>query len=315
MRRISSRGLVTLVVLSFFIFGCVNAFYRILLSRLEKHITENPVRLDFKGFKGMKGSLFSGLSVSFDTKGSSDSTIPFVASPKGTTLTKDADSALSKLSLLGTVSGDPESSFAVIEDKELRKQRILRIGDTIEGGVITRILKDRVIIRFGEMDEILAIDARGYASAAGKVGQNPTSEFSYQDIFGGTQSTEPQADIVPTTLDDGTGGLQILDIKPGSAYEKLGIKNGDIIQEIDGKAIKDPQEIASLCEKLRSIPPNEVFGKSGIDVGQVMRLLDQYSIRVPPEYLPLIQKLASGQNISLVLSRMGERKNFTYRFR
>ena len=43
-----------------------------------------------------------------------------------------------KLALLGTVTGSPQRSFAVIEELDSRRQQLYRVGDTVQGAEIGR---------------------------------------------------------------------------------------------------------------------------------------------------------------------------------
>ena len=51
-----------------------------------------------------------------------------------------------KFALLGTVVGSKKYTLAIIEDKELQTQKVYKIGYPISGGVITDILREKIII-------------------------------------------------------------------------------------------------------------------------------------------------------------------------
>lgn len=46
-------------------------------------------------------------------------------------------------------------------------------------------------------------------------------------------------------------GYQVLDIEPGSAYEMAGIKNGDIITEIDGAQLDSPWRAIQALQQVK----------------------------------------------------------------
>jgi general secretion pathway protein C len=44
-------------------------------------------------------------------------------------------------------------------------------------------------------------------------------------------------------------------VKPNTIFTRLGLRNGDIIQDIDGEEIESPDEIMDFYEELKSGSP------------------------------------------------------------
>ena len=63
-----------------------------------------------------------------------------------------------KLNLLGTITGDKEEAYAVIEDTAEKKQDLYRIGDTIQNATVKMILREKVVLNVNGKDEILGIE-------------------------------------------------------------------------------------------------------------------------------------------------------------
>ena len=63
-----------------------------------------------------------------------------------------------KLTLWGTVTGQDKRSYAVIEDSKAREQNLYRTGDSIQNAVVKLILREKVVLRVGDRDEILAME-------------------------------------------------------------------------------------------------------------------------------------------------------------
>ena len=63
-----------------------------------------------------------------------------------------------KLKLWGTVTGQDEAAYAVIEDSKAREQNLYRAGDTIQNAVVKLILREKVVLRVEDRDEILAME-------------------------------------------------------------------------------------------------------------------------------------------------------------
>ena len=168
-----------------------------------------------------------------------------------------------KLALLGTVAGDQQSAVAVIEEIEKKKQDLYRVGDSVQSAIVRKILRGKLILRVKGRDEILTIE-EGAASRAEK--EYPASKpiqkqksstimLSRSDLeesIGNIHQLLSQMRIRPHFKDGKADGLAITNIKPGSIFAKLGLRNGDIVQAIDGRDIKSPDDVLEVYNKLKS---------------------------------------------------------------
>ena len=167
------------------------------------------------------------------------------------------------LRLLGTVTSDKSpGSRATIEDKTSRKHEVVRIGDHLQSHSevkIAAIERGRVILWNGERREELRLkeDApkaqptprRTARRSRSRRRETPDSNQigalaeRLQELQGdtgfGRSTTEllTQAKLIPKYSDGEMTGMQVDDIKPGSLYEKLGLKDGDVISAVNGIAI------------------------------------------------------------------------------
>jgi general secretion pathway protein C len=165
-----------------------------------------------------------------------------------------------KLALLGTVSGNRQHTFAVIEEINKKKQALYRVGDSVEGAIVKKILRGKVILRVNERDEILTIEEG--ATLRGKE-KFPTSETTSEDAtimvsrsaaqesMKNVHNLLSQVRIRPYFRDGKADGLSVTNIKAGSFFAKLGLKNGDVVQGIDGKIIKSPEDVLEMYKKFR----------------------------------------------------------------
>ncbi|MCK4468743.1 MAG: hypothetical protein KAU60_10365, partial [Desulfobacterales bacterium] len=71
------------------------------------------------------------------------------------------------LTLLGTVSGTGGFDFAVIEEKNKKKQGLFREGDAIASATIIKIMRGMVVLRVDERDEILKMEEGDQKSEVG----------------------------------------------------------------------------------------------------------------------------------------------------
>jgi len=59
------------------------------------------------------------------------------------------------------------------------------------------------------------------------------------------------AKMVPVIKDGTVTGHKIVALKPGSNYEKLGLRKGDVIQAINGEPVTSPQQAMELYQNLK----------------------------------------------------------------
>jgi general secretion pathway protein C len=64
--------------------------------------------------------------------------------------------------------------------------------------------------------------------------------------------TSVQARIVPNLKDGATDGFKLFSVRHGSLFEKLGIKNGDVIHGINGLALTTPDRALEIYSQLQT---------------------------------------------------------------
>jgi general secretion pathway protein C len=165
-----------------------------------------------------------------------------------------------KLALLGTVSGNRQNTFAVIEEIDKKKQALYRVGDSVQGAIVKKILRGKVILRVEGRDEILTIEEAAalrtkkeylVSKPIGKGTTIMVSRSAVQESMRNVHNLLSQVRIRPYFRDGKADGLSVTNIKAGSFFAKLGLKNGDIVQGIDGKIIKSPEDVLEMYKKFR----------------------------------------------------------------
>jgi general secretion pathway protein C len=186
-----------------------------------------------------------------------------------------------KVALLGTVTGSRRNAFAVIEETKKRKQGLYKVGDTIENAVIKMILRGKVVLTVGDEDEILTMEegppqvpgrervaprpARSGPSRRERAApRRPVSRAAARESTVRVERTDvegavtdinkllSQVRVRPHFRDGKPDGLALSRIEEDSLFAKLGLQNGDIVQAIDDKSIRSPDDVLALYKKLRS---------------------------------------------------------------
>lgn len=149
------------------------------------------------------------------------------------------------LDLLGTIAGDEAHSRVILMDREKKKQRAFKVGDAVEGAVITRIMRNAVVLKTGEREEILRAKPKTERPAS------PESEAkrpSPEAPAGSPLSMKEvmfQANARPHFEGGKMNGFIVGKLKDG-ILKKIGLEEGDIIQAVNGEAIEKPDDIRNL---------------------------------------------------------------------
>lgn len=173
-----------------------------------------------------------------------------------------------KLALWGTVTGEPMgSSYAVIEDKKTKEQSLFQVGDAVQRASIKQIMRNKIILTLDGRDQILEVEPR--QRPAGRSFQNNMMALPNQNLtngnplgivqqpFGDTASFLKQVKIRPYFKNGKPNGLLLYGIKPGSAFQKLGLRNGDIVQEINGEETLTTQDVQTIYQNMEATPEIE----------------------------------------------------------
>jgi general secretion pathway protein C len=197
--------------------------------------------------------------------------------------------------LVGTVVSSIEKySLAVLVDNSTNTTGVYSIGDQIQDAVITSIERKRMYYKRGKRIEYLDLEETAKdrissfnpAPAAPpppssdegvkKIAENKyvVSQSELEKTLTNLNDVAMQARIVPNFEDGKANGFKIFNIKANSIYEKIGLKNGDVIQKINGFEINSPDKAFEVYQKLKDARAINIEIKRG---GSNMTL--DYTIR------------------------------------
>jgi len=165
-----------------------------------------------------------------------------------------------KLKLLGTVTGDNDTAFAVIQNSQGRQQQLYRTGDTIQNATLKMILREKIILRVDGKDEILEIDKaqtkktrRLPSKSARRGSQNITVKRSkIEDSIKDVNKLMQQARVRPHFTNGKADGLRLTGIKRNSIFHDMGLKSGDIITSVNGDNIESVEDVLKFYKSLQS---------------------------------------------------------------
>ena len=173
----------------------------------------------------------------------------------------------SKLTLLGVVIGDQGGISVIVEELSSKRQLFFRLHDQIpDVGEISEIRRDGMVVRQGDQQEFLGLAASliekppsAPVRAGGAVAPVPGSSVrtvldrrEVDQAMGDLPKLLSQARAVPYVINGAMNGFRLDFIAPSSFYEKIGLKYGDVLQQVNGVDIRDPGTMLTLFQQLRN---------------------------------------------------------------
>jgi general secretion pathway protein C len=260
--------LINLLVLSFVVYCGVDVFYTLAGSDLVEVKTEQ-IKTEYKKKSPAPGKRRSpDYYLSAINRGLFGNAKETAAKPEGVDPENLEPTAL-KIALLGTVSGDKKTAAAIIQDKAKRSQSLYKEGDTVQNATIVTILRGKVVLRVGDENQILTMEENPTASSSTR---RPSSRRPPRDAAR-SESRETKITLHQSTISKSlenftellsqvrvrphykggqADGLLLSQVKPNTLFTRLGLRNGDVIQSVDGEEIESPDDILDFYEELKS---------------------------------------------------------------
>jgi general secretion pathway protein C len=185
-----------------------------------------------------------------------------------------------KLALLGILRS-PDASLAVLRDLSTSQKdaALLAEGRPVfeTGAVVASIHPRRVYLsREGQLEYLDLDEAKPAppppSKPAAVAPPTPQTAFAAQmdraiacngmscqverslvdQVLQNTMLVATSARFIPILKDGKPGGFRLAAMRPGSLFERIGLKNGDTIRAINGNEMSTPDQALALYAKLRS---------------------------------------------------------------
>jgi type II secretion system protein C len=180
------------------------------------------------------------------------------------------------LRLIGAIAGQSTASRAIIQDTRTGAAGPYKLGDVVAGATIVAIESDRVALRYEGRRTILRLQT-GDAAAEKDKAPSPTAPTPNRDkpTAGHAAAAEPQrlrgtagtnyiedafhkAKIEPYVKNGQTLGLKITGLDETPLTRVLGLRNGDVVQVVNGQSLTSKQKAFQVLQKARSQPKLQV---------------------------------------------------------
>jgi len=169
------------------------------------------------------------------------------------------------LKLSGTIAGGPAVSRAIIENSKDKSVNLYSIGDTVASATVESIQRDTVILRHQGRQLMLKRQA-GTGSSGSMNARNdkapPTAKTAVASAKAAPMPmpASPMEQILqkvriePYRQDKRTEGLMLSGLEGVPLAEKVGLKNGDVIQAINGQNLTSKQKAFQVFMKAKTQP-------------------------------------------------------------
>ena len=167
------------------------------------------------------------------------------------------------LSLKGTIAAaDQDASIAIIADAA-NEEKIYGVRDSVAPGTtLHAIYTDRVVLNRSGTLEVLKLPkefpqgtpaVRRTATSVTRASAPSANPNSLQNVI--TQNVTRLADVIRPTPYYVSGQMQGYRVYPGRdrrQFAALGLRPGDLIKDIDGQALTNPQQATQIFQNLGS---------------------------------------------------------------
>ena len=190
-----------------------------------------------------------------------------------------AEAPKTKYVLLGTIASDsPSARRAILWAEGMKGPRMEREGSEVEPGVrLAQIERDYVILMQGkerEKLELLPVGSRTRSIAppappvasgttaapvpggeirVTKLGENAFAldEATVGQLTGNINQYMTNVRLIPYFEGNRSAGYRVAAIRPGSAFEQLGFRGGDVIQQVNNVELSTPDKVYTIFQNLK----------------------------------------------------------------
>ncbi len=172
--------------------------------------------------------------------------------------------------LIGTVSGPKELSYAIFKNNS-GMQEIFKIGDSVFGaGKLYSVKKDKVlmqssegikevpiedIVKVREIKPAQAAQTLGVTGFTQKVGRSSyiVDQSRLQQMIASPAQIMTDARLKPNSSNGKEEGFILSEVKAGGIYQSLGLQDGDVLLRINEYDISNPEMALQALTALKGL--------------------------------------------------------------
>jgi general secretion pathway protein C len=182
----------------------------------------------------------------------------------------DVKSAEEELGLkcIGAIAGDPATSRAIIQNIATGAALPYKIGDMVGAATVESIESDRVVLRHAGRRKVLPLQSGAVGPGKGRPSEDKPQNTQSTMSSGKRASVDLQtpvnrpsmtyvedvfrkAKIEPYVHNGRTEGLKITGLEDTPLSGLFGLKNGDVVQTVNGQSLASKQKAFQVLQKAR----------------------------------------------------------------
>ncbi|MCX7982038.1 MAG: PDZ domain-containing protein [Syntrophales bacterium] len=157
----------------------------------------------------------------------------------------------SRWELKGTVVFNSHIGYAILFEKSKGIQRLLTTGQKVENTTLLRVGRDYCVLEEGGKQYFLRSSGAKLSPLMPQEGITiPRKDIMAHISNLGQMFNE--ARIVPYMVDGNAAGFQLLQVMPGSLFQRMGLMVGDVVQEVNDKKITGAEDVSQLIQALQT---------------------------------------------------------------
>lgn len=161
----------------------------------------------------------------------------------------------SRWELKGTVVLNSFIGYAILAEKSKGTQQLISTGKKIENTTLIKVGRDYCVLDEGGRQYTLrSAQAKLSPLIPGEKAGGEGIVIPRQDVMvhiSNLGQLLSEARIVPYILDGSPAGFQLVQIMPGSLFQRMGLSVGDVVQEVNDRKIKGADDISQLLQALQ----------------------------------------------------------------
>lgn len=153
--------------------------------------------------------------------------------------------------LRGTIAVGQATGYAIVEEKGKGKQKLYRLGEMMGSAKLTRITRNEVVLRDSVNEYVMKIKETAKGGAGRFNRDISLSKGVVMQGLGDLKTIMSQAIVRPFFLEGVQQGFVVSNIVSGSLYQKLGLENGDVVMDVNGKKLEGADDIVQLVNVMQ----------------------------------------------------------------
>jgi general secretion pathway protein C len=223
----------------------------------------------------------------------------------------------SNLKLIGTVVGDTQYTYAVIEDLSSKRQELYRMGDLVKEAKVIEITRNRVVLdNRGRREELLSFEKPDSGPPPAAAASSPVAPGLPRRPAPAPPPQEPRE---TESEHEGEPIEEEVDIERVSE-NTWRINRDTFVEQLDnlGALMKDarltPHFNAGQSDgfMLSNLPPNSVLARMGLRNGDIMKGVNGQKFSSLEDVLQIYQQLQSEPALQLEIERGSRAETLTY---